>query len=235
MGKDLTREQADQLVGLGIERLAVTYDGDSAGIAGAVRVKGMLADTDVKVNIWQLPDGLDPDTWFGGKNEPQPTKEPIRIDMIEITDMPKPKTSPKANEYRVSAAALEPLLRYDALSADQLAKRIDDIVTLVRSSEVGDVTVPRNFIDQDVYKLLNGSLILHLRLWMDQQSGKRRPVRTAEQLGEMMGCSDRTIRKYKKQLVEMGYLEVERKGRYRAFYNVRFFPKGYRSALKGVA
>ncbi len=63
-GTAFTAGHADQLVKLGVKRVYLAFDGDTAGREAATKVGDLFMARDVEVFVVRLPQGLDPDSFL---------------------------------------------------------------------------------------------------------------------------------------------------------------------------
>jgi hypothetical protein len=85
-------------------------------------------------------------------------------------------------------------------------------------------TIPVKFLQTEAYTDLGPALILWLRLVIEQQTRKRRIKQTDAVLAEWLHTTRKTILVYKRQLQELGYLNIDISTRPQRL-SVRYFPK----------
>ena len=122
-----------------------------------------------------------------------------------------------------------PLLSYDHGNKAMLDQTINEITKLLEARHTEPqsdtvFTIPVKFMQTEAYTDLGPALILWLRLVIEQQTRKRRVRQTDAVLAEWLGTTRKTILVYKRQLQELGYLNIDTSTRPQRL-SVRYFPK----------
>jgi len=132
-------------------------------------------------------------------------------------------------EYYYRVADFLPLLSYDHSNKAMLDQTINEITGLLEDrptepSEDPFFTIPVKFMQTEAYTDLGPALILWLRLVIEQQTKKRRVRQTDATLAEWLETSRKTVLVYKRQIQELGYLNIDTSMRPQRL-SVRYFPK----------
>ena len=134
-----------------------------------------------------------------------------------------------AKEFYYGVDDFLPLLSYDHSNKAMLDQTISQITRLLeerptepRTDRV--FTIPTNFLRIEGYTDLGPALILWLRLVIEQQAKKRRIKQTDGVIAEWLKTTRKTILVYKRQLQELGYLNIDTSTRPQRL-SVRYFPK----------
>jgi hypothetical protein len=122
-----------------------------------------------------------------------------------------------------------PLLSYDHGNKAMLNQTIGEItkhLEALHTEPQSDkfFTIPVKFLQTEAYTDLGPALILWLRLVIEQQAKKRRVRQTDAVLAEWLGTTRKTVLVYKRQLQELGYLNIDTSIRPQRL-SVRYFPK----------
>ena len=134
-----------------------------------------------------------------------------------------------AKEFYHSVDDFLPLLSYDHGNKVMLDQTISQIIRLweERPTEPKSdkfFTITANFLRIEGYTDLGPALILWLRLVIEQQAKKRKVWQTDATLAEWLRTTRKTILVYKRQLQELGYLNIDTSKRPQRL-SVRYFPK----------
>jgi len=177
------------------------------------------------------------------KHQPK-TEKPINVSFIscgpagkrnvvfspaegEATALWPEESSPKEFYYRVDD--FMPLLSYDHGNKAMLDQTIGELTKLLEARHTEPqsntvFTIPVKFLQTEAYTDLGPALILWLRLVIEQQTRKRRVRQTDAVLAEWLSTTRKTILVYKRQLAELGYLNIDTSSRPQRL-SVRYFPK----------
>jgi len=137
-----------------------------------------------------------------------------------------PKT---AKEYFYDVEDFLPLLNYAHGNKSALEKTLYEITKLLearpkkpKSDKV--FTIPTRFLKTEAYDDLGASIILWLRIVIEQQTRKRKIRETDNTLAEWLKTSRATISSYKRMLKDLGYLNIDTSKKLQIL-SVRYFPK----------
>lgn len=131
-----------------------------------------------------------------------PAREPI----------PEPKET--AKEYFYNIDEFLPLLSYDSPNKAALDAKLEQIYQLLDTKPVKATSdkvfkIPGNFIRQQNYKGIGPAIILWLRIVIEQQNRKRKVRETDGTVSQWLNTSRKTVSKYKQELNELGYLNID--------------------------
>lgn len=120
----------------------------------------------------------------------------------------------KVKEYLYDADVLLPMLAYDHGNRAALEAKIEALTDLIETkptetSSDKPFRLPANFVTESNYIDLGTALIFWLRIAIEQQRRKRKIRETDETLAGWLKTSRATIIKYKKMLLEAGYLNAD--------------------------
>ena len=120
----------------------------------------------------------------------------------------------KVKEYFYDADLILPMLTYDHGNRSALEAKIEALTELIETrptetSEDKPFRLPANFVTDANYTDLGPALIFWLRIAIEQQRKKRKVRETDETLAGWLKTSRATIIKYKKMLLEDGYLNAD--------------------------
>jgi len=130
------------------------------------------------------------------------------------------ENDPKDFWYKINDILV--LLSYDHRNRAELDQKLKQIKSLLEDPQKHQPAeeeqdqyfqLPRKFIKDEYYIKIGDSLILHLRLAIEQQTRKRKIKETDETLAEWLKTSRKTIFKYKAQLKRANLLNIEKTGR----------------------
>ena len=132
-------------------------------------------------------------------------------------------------EYYYDVGDFLPLLTYDHRNKSALDKTLYEIIKLLearpekpKSDKV--FTIPTDFLKIEAYDDLGASIILWLRIAIEQQSRKRKIRETDRTLAEWLKTSRATISSYKRMLKDLGYLNIDTSRKLQKL-SVKYFPK----------
>lgn len=120
----------------------------------------------------------------------------------------------KAGEYHYNADNFLPLLTYDHGNKAGLKAKISligDLISTRPTEATGERSfrLPGNFVREEDYIDLGAGLIFWLRIAIEQQTRKRKIRETDGTLAGWLKTSRATIIKYKKMLLDQGYMKVD--------------------------
>ena len=140
-----------------------------------------------------------------------------------------PEKAETVREYCYDVEDFLPLLSYDHGNKAALDKTLYEINKLLevrpekpKSDKV--FTIPTDFLKTEAYDDLGASIILWLRIVIEQQSRKRKIRETDRTLAEWLKTSRATISSYKRMLKDLGYLNIDTSKKLQKL-SVRYFPK----------
>lgn len=192
----------------------------------------------------QLLDGFSLAHLLAGAEKAQSlTDKPVHIDFIttgkrgdrEVEFSPVaaleqaaqslPPKQPK--DYLYDAEDFLPLLTYDHGNKALLEGKLNALEQLLlERSNYTDVeryfSLPANFVEEEKIARLGNALILWLKLVLVQQYKKRKVKITDGALAKELRTSRATVSKYKGQLKELGYLNVDATGKVQKL-SVKYF------------
>ena len=122
-----------------------------------------------------------------------------------------------------------PMLTYDHGNRAALEAKIEALTDLIETSPVETSAdkpfrLPANFVTESNYADLGPALIFWLRIAIEQQKRKRKIRETDGTLASWLKTSRATIIKYKKMLLEDGYLNADTSRKLQRL-SVNYFPK----------
>ena len=140
-----------------------------------------------------------------------------------------PVTPGQTKDFTYSVDDFLPLLTYDHGNKAMIEDKLKQIRKLLESGqkepESGQTfTIPVDFIFAEDSTKLGASLILWLRIAIQQQTKKRRVKETDATLAEWLNTSRATISSYKRVLYDLGFLNINTSTRPQHL-SVRYFPK----------
>jgi len=140
-----------------------------------------------------------------------------------------PEKAETVKEYYYDVEDFLPMLSYDHGNKAALDKTLHEITKLLearRKKPNSDkfFTIPTDFLKTEAYDDLGASIILWLRIVIEQQSRKRKIRETDRTLSEWCNTSRATISIYKHKLKDLGYLNIDTSKKLQKL-SVRFFPK----------
>lgn len=135
----------------------------------------------------------------------------------------------KAREYHYNPEDFLPLLTYDhgnKVGLETKLKAIDDLINTkpTEATEVKTFRLPGNFVREKDYIDLGPALILWIRIAIEQQARKRKIKETDGTLAGWLKTSRATIIKYKKMLLDQGYMTADTSRKLQRL-SVRYFPQ----------
>ena len=161
----------------------------------------------------------------------QVISEEILIKPVKALPPPGPEKSKQDNTCWYKKDDLLPLLSYNHSNRAELERTLDQIRLLLDNplpdqpdDSKDHFRLPRQFMAEGIHIELGASLILHLRLALEQQSRRRRIKETDATIAEWLNTSRRTVIKYKDQLKEAGLLKIEISGIQQSI-SVKYFPR----------
>jgi DNA primase len=140
-----------------------------------------------------------------------------------------PEKTETVKEYYYDVEDFLPLLSYDHGNKAALDNTLYEITKLLeakpeKSNSDKFFTIPTDFLKTEAYDDLGASIILWLRIVIEQQSRKRKIRETDRTLSEWLNTSRATISIYKHKLKDLGYLNIDTSKKLQKL-SVRFFPK----------
>ncbi|MFC1818253.1 toprim domain-containing protein [Thermodesulfobacteriota bacterium] len=140
-----------------------------------------------------------------------------------------PKQTQKAKEYVYEADQFLPLLTYDHGNKAALDAKIETLIDMLESKPTetaadNSFMLPVNFVEDSNYTDLGPALIFWLRIAIEQQRRKRKIRESDATLAGWLKTSRATIIKYKKMLLEDGYLNSDTSRKIQRL-SVNYFPK----------
>jgi len=121
------------------------------------------------------------------------------------------------------------MLSYDHGNKAALDKTLYEITKLLearpkkpKSDKV--FTIPTDFLSTEAYDDLGASIILWLRIVIEQQTRKRKILETDRTLSDWLKTSRATISSYKRKLKDLVYLNIDTSKKLQKL-SVRYFPK----------
>ena len=146
-----------------------------------------------------------------------------------IPALPGETETKTIKEYYYDIEDFLPLLSYDHGNKPALDKTLNEITKLLedrpekpKSDKV--FTIPTDFLKTEAYDDLGASIILWLRIVIEQQTRKRKIWQTDRTLAEWLKTSRATISSYKRMLKDLGYLNIDTSKKLQKL-SVRYFPK----------
>jgi len=148
-------------------------------------------------------------------------------------NLDKERLQSKPTDYWYLKSDVLPALTYDNRNRAALNHKINDIRSFLENplkdpppeqDQDDYFHLPSKFIEDEHYMNIGDSLILHLRLAIEQQTRERRIKESDSIIAEWMKTTRRTIRKYKNQLKEARLLDIRMKGIHQSM-SVRYFVK----------
>ena len=164
----------------------------------------------------------------GKRNEREVVLKPVSVlDKEIIPELPEKADTIK--EYCYDVKDFLPLLSYDHGNKAVLNKTLYEINKLLETRPMKPksdkfFTIPAKFLKTEAYDDLGASIILWLRLVIEQQSRKRKIRETDTTLAEWLKTSRATISLYKRRLKEQGFLNIDTSRKTQKL-SVRYFPK----------
>lgn len=125
------------------------------------------------------------------------------------------------------------LLSYDHKNRAQLDNKLDQVRSVLEKplkdtpaeqDRPEYFSLPRKFIEDEIYQEIGDALIFHLRLAIEQQKRKRRIKETDSTIAEWLKTSRKTIFNYKTQLKDLNLLNIDKSGKIQKI-SVKFFSK----------
>jgi DNA primase catalytic core len=137
--------------------------------------------------------------------------------------------SKQVKEYLYDADLLLPMLTYDHGNRAALEAKIEALTYLIETKPLETLAdkpfrLPANFVTESNYTDLGPALIFWLRIAIEQQRRRRKIRETDGTLASWLKTSRATIIKYKKMLLEDGYLNADTSHKLQRL-SVNYFPK----------
>jgi len=130
----------------------------------------------------------------------------------EMAAIRKPSGAPQKYFYGTDRAM--PMLSYNNANKATLDAKIQSLIKMLNEKpteppEVHSFHIYASFIKEERYEELGPSLILWLRLAIEQQRRKRRIKETDSTIAEWLQTSRQQVSKYKTILHRLGYLNID--------------------------
>ena len=165
----------------------------------------------------------------------QPDKREVvfKPDLILEDDLffllPGETETKTAKEYYYDIDDFLPLLSYDHGNKTALDKTLYEIIKLLEARPEKPKSdryfkIPANFLTTEAYDDLGASIILWLRIVIEQQTRKRKIRETDGTLAEWLNTSRATISSYKRMLKDLGFLNIDTSKKLQTL-SVRYFPR----------
>ncbi len=132
-------------------------------------------------------------------------------------------------EYYYDVGDFLPLLSYDHGNKTELDKTLYEIIKLLEARPKKPksdryFTIPAKFLMTESYDDLGPSIILWLRIVIEQQTRKRKIRETDGTIAEWLNTSRATISSYKRMLKDLGFLNIDTSRKLQKL-SVDYFPK----------
>ena len=146
-----------------------------------------------------------------------------------IPALPGETETKTAKEYYYDIEDFLPLLSYDHGNKPVLDKTLYEIIKLLEARPAKPksnryFTIPTDFLKTEAYDDLGASIILWLRIVIEQQIRKRKIRETDGTIAEWLNTSRATISSYKRMLKDLGFLNIDTSKKLQTL-SVRYFPR----------
>ena len=143
--------------------------------------------------------------------------------------MPGEPETKITKEYYYDIENFLPLLYYNHGNKPALDKTLYEITKLLEARPKKPksnqyFTIPAKFLTIEAYDDLGASIILWLRIVIEQQTRKRKIRETDRTLAEWLKTSRASISSYNRMLKALGYLNIDTSKKLQKL-SVRYFPK----------